>query len=107
TDHLWTIINDTLQVWGGKGYMYGHPVERWMRDSRINTIGEGANDVLRAFIAVVGCRGPGEYLKGLRDDMMRGRWSLRKLGAALGVGMTLALPWTVGTPAVPVRSAGW
>lgn len=105
TEHLWTIVNDTLQVWGGKGYMGGEPPERWMRDARINTIGEGANDVLKAFVAVVGCRGPGEYLKGLRDDMMRGRWSLRKLGAALGVGASLVVPWaTTGTPTVPVQS---
>ena len=30
-----------------------------MRDARINMIGEGANDVLRGFIAVVGMRGVG------------------------------------------------
>ena len=66
SEHLWTIVNDTLQVWGGKGYFSDQPIERWMRDARINLIGEGANDVLKVFIAVVGCRGPGEHLKGLR-----------------------------------------
>lgn len=105
TEHLWTIVNDTLQVYGGKGYMCEQPIERWMRDARINTIGEGANEVLKAFIAVVGSRGPGEYLKGLRDDMLGGRWSFRKIGASLGVLGKLALPWTVGTPDVPVKSA--
>jgi alkylation response protein AidB-like acyl-CoA dehydrogenase len=105
TEHLWTIVNDTLQVWGGKGYFSDQPIERWMRDARINTIGEGANDVLKAFIAVVGCKGPGEYLKGLRDDMLGGRWSLRKLGQSLGVVGKLAAPWlTVGVPTVPVQS---
>ncbi|MCE9565160.1 MAG: acyl-CoA dehydrogenase family protein [Planctomycetes bacterium] len=106
TEHLWTIVNDTLQVWGGKGYFSDQPIERWMRDARINTIGEGANDVLKAFIAVVGCRGPGEYLKGLRDDMMGGKWSLRKIGQSLGVVGKLAAPWlTTSTPTVPVKSA--
>jgi len=105
TEHLWTIVNDTIQVWGGKAYFCDQPLERWMRDARINLIGEGANDVLKAFVAVVGCRGPGEYLKGLRDDMMGGRWSLRKIGAALGVGASLVIPWaTTGTPEVPVKS---
>jgi alkylation response protein AidB-like acyl-CoA dehydrogenase len=105
TEHLWTIVNDTLQVWGGKGYFTDQPIERWMRDARINTIGEGANEVLKAFIAVVGCRGPGEYLKNLRDDVMGGRWSLRKLGAAIGVGASLVAPWaTTGTPLIPVQS---
>lgn len=105
TEHLWTIINDAIQVWGGKAYFCDQPLERWMRDARINTIGEGANDVLKAFVAVVGCRGPGEYLKGLRDDMLGGRWSFRKLGAALGVGASYMMPWTVGTPEVPVKNA--
>jgi alkylation response protein AidB-like acyl-CoA dehydrogenase len=106
TEHLWTIVNDTLQVYGGKGYFCDQPVERWMRDARINTIGEGANDVLKAFIAVMGCRGPGEHLKGLRDDMLGGRWSFRKIGQSLGVVGKLAAPWlTTGTPEVPVRAA--
>ena len=105
TEHLWTIVNDTLQVWGGKGYFSDQPIERWMRDARINTIGEGANDVLKAFIAVVGCRGPGEYLKALRDDMMGGRWSLRKIGQSIGVLGKLTAPWlTTSAPEVPVQS---
>lgn len=105
SEHLWTIVNDTMQVWGGKGYFSDQPIERWMRDARINLIGEGANDVLKAFIAVVGCRGPGEYLKGLRDDMMGGRWSLRKIGQSIGVLGRLAAPWlTASAPELPVRS---
>lgn len=105
TEHLWTIVNDTLQIYGGKGYFCDQPIERWMRDARINTIGEGANDVLKAFIAVVGCRGPGMHLKGLQDDMLGGRWSLRKIGQSLGVVGQLAAPWlTTGTPEVPVKS---
>lgn len=106
TEHLWTIVNDTLQVWGGKGYFSDQPVERWMRDARINTIGEGANDVLKAFIAVVGCRGPGMYLKSLQDDVLGGRWSLRKIAQSLGVVGKLAAPWlTTSAPSVPVKSA--
>ena len=102
TEHLWTIVNDTIQVWGGKGYFCDQPLERWMRDARINTIGEGANDVLKAFIAVVGCRGPGEYLKGLRDDLVGGRWSVRKLFGGVGAGAKLVAPWLAARPAVPV-----
>ena len=105
TEHLWTIVNDTLQVWGGKGYFCDQPIERWMRDARINTIGEGANDVLKAFIAVMGCAAPGEYLKGLRDDLVGGRWSLSKVFAGLGVGAKLVAPWLASsTPVVPVKN---
>ncbi len=107
TEHLWTIVYDTMQVWGGKGYFSDQPLERWMRDARINTIGEGANEVLKAFIAVVGCRGPGEYLKGLRDEALGGvKGFFKRLPAAIGVGATLVAPWiTTGTPAVPVQAA--
>ena len=54
TDVLWRIINDTIQIFGGKAYFTDEPYERMMRDARINMIGEGANDVLRVFIALVG-----------------------------------------------------
>lgn len=65
TEHLWTIVNDTMQIYGGQGYFSNEPYERMMRDARINQIGEGANDVLRAFIALVGMRGVGEQLQDL------------------------------------------
>lgn len=107
TEHLWTIVNDTLQVWGGKGYFCDQPIERWMRDARINTIGEGANDVLKAFICVVGCRAPGEYLKKLRDEALGGVLGFfKRLPAALGVGTKLVAPWlTTSAPKVPVQSS--
>src|SRR5260370_183281 len=69
TEALWTIVNDTLQIYGGQGYFTRDPYERMMRDARINTIGEGANDVLKAFIAVVGMRGVGEHLKDVLEAL--------------------------------------
>jgi hypothetical protein len=51
SDELWTIINDTIQVHGGMAFFCDQPFERWMRDSRLNSIGEGANEVMRLFIA--------------------------------------------------------
>jgi alkylation response protein AidB-like acyl-CoA dehydrogenase len=65
TEALWLMVNDALQVYGGAGYFTDQPLERMMRDARINQIGEGANDVLRSFIAVVGMRGVGESLRGV------------------------------------------
>ncbi|MEZ6094999.1 MAG: acyl-CoA dehydrogenase family protein [Pirellulaceae bacterium] len=56
SDQLWRITNDCLQVWGGAGFFTDQPFERLMRDARLNQIGEGANDVLRSFIAAVGLR---------------------------------------------------
>jgi alkylation response protein AidB-like acyl-CoA dehydrogenase len=71
TEHLWTIINDTIQIFGGKAYFTDEPYERMMRDARINTIGEGANDVLKAFVAVVGSRAPGMRLDRIRKSFVK------------------------------------
>jgi alkylation response protein AidB-like acyl-CoA dehydrogenase len=79
TDALWQIVNDTIQIHGGKAYFTDQPYERWMRDARINTIGEGANDVLRSFIALVGMRGVGEKLKEVLDAIQNPWQQLGKL----------------------------
>jgi alkylation response protein AidB-like acyl-CoA dehydrogenase len=66
-DGLWEIINDTIQLFGGRAYFKDLPYERMMRDARINLIGEGANDVLRTFIGLVGMRDVGFALKDVLD----------------------------------------
>jgi alkylation response protein AidB-like acyl-CoA dehydrogenase len=99
TDALWTIVNDTLQIYGGQGYFSTEPYERWMRDARINLIGEGANEVLKAFIAVVGLRGVGEHLKGVLDAL---RHPFSKFATLWRFGQTqVARRFT--TPEIPVR----
>jgi alkylation response protein AidB-like acyl-CoA dehydrogenase len=62
SESLWEIVNDAFQIHGGAAYFTDLPLERMLRDARINQIGEGANDVLWSFIALVGMRGPGEEL---------------------------------------------
>jgi alkylation response protein AidB-like acyl-CoA dehydrogenase len=105
TEHLWTVVYDTMQVYGGKGYFTDQPVERWMRDARINTIGEGANEVLKSYlVAAAGCKAPGEYYKALRDDLLGFKWSLGKISSGLGVASRLAVPALAETPTVPVKS---
>ncbi len=79
SDALWTIVNDALQIFGGAGYFCDQPFERMMRDARINMIGEGANDVLRSFIAMVGLRGVGLEMQGVLKKPWKAatlwRWS--------------------------------
>ncbi len=65
SDSLWRIVNDCLQIWGGAGFFTDQPFERMMRDARLNLIGEGANDVLRCFIAMYGLRNVGKHLESL------------------------------------------
>jgi alkylation response protein AidB-like acyl-CoA dehydrogenase len=91
TETLWRIINDTFQIHGGTAYFTDQPFERMVRDARINTIGEGANDVLRAFSALVGMRDVGLELQAILNaiyyplgNLTRlGRFAGRKLGSLL------------------------
>jgi acyl-CoA dehydrogenase family member 9 len=100
TDALWTIVNDALQIYGGQGYFTRDPLERMMRDARINTIGEGANDVLKAFIAVVGMRGVGEHLKVILAAL---KHPLKEFGTLWSFGRNhLAAHFT--SPEIPVQS---
>jgi acyl-CoA dehydrogenase family member 9 len=67
TEFLWYAANRTLQLKGGEGYLRTEPYEKVLRDIRIFPIFEGANDVLRAFIALSGLKPLGEKLSGLGE----------------------------------------
>jgi alkylation response protein AidB-like acyl-CoA dehydrogenase len=40
-----------MQVLGGHGYVEDHPVEKWLRDARLETIEEGTSQIQRLIIA--------------------------------------------------------
>jgi len=101
TERLWECINDVFQIYGGSAYFVDLPLERMMRDARINQIGEGANEVLTSFIALVGMRGPGMEFKEIYDTMMKP--SRDRMSKAWAAGKS-RLGATVRVPDVPVRS---
>ena len=67
TEFIWYAANRALQLKGGEGYMRDEPWEKLLRDIRIFPIFEGANDVMRAFIALSGMKPLGEGLSELAE----------------------------------------
>jgi alkylation response protein AidB-like acyl-CoA dehydrogenase len=65
SEMMWTVANECLQVMGGLGYSREYHYERFVRDSRINLIFEGTNEILRLFIALSGIQAPGKHLREL------------------------------------------
>ena len=59
TDHAVQAALDAIQIHGGYGYIKEYPVERYLRDSKLGTIGEGTSEVQRLVIAreLLGLRG--------------------------------------------------
>ena len=100
TERLWDAVNDCFQIHGGSAYFDDSPLGRILRDARINQIGEGSNEVLTSFIALVGMRGPGMEFKEIYDTMLK---PSRGLGKAWDAGLK-RLSAAVKVPDVPVRN---
>ncbi|WP_242337286.1 MULTISPECIES: acyl-CoA dehydrogenase family protein [Anaeromyxobacter] len=69
SEALWRTADEALQIAAGQGYMREMPYELALRDSRINRIFEGTNEILRLFIALTAMNDVAEELKDLSSSM--------------------------------------
>lgn len=99
SESLWEILYDTMQIYGGRSFFTDHPFERMMRDARLNMIGEGSNEVMRAFIGVVGMRDVGLEIKKFLEAWKEPIKNKNLIGNFLGKNLS-----RLQGPKIPVRS---
>lgn len=99
SEALWSILYDAMQIYGGRSFFTDFPLERMMRDARLNMIGEGSNEVLRAFIGAVGMRDVGIELKAYADAFKQPIAERKLLGKLLPKLMERISP-----PKIPIKS---
>jgi alkylation response protein AidB-like acyl-CoA dehydrogenase len=46
-----SVANDAVQIFGGYGYSKEYPVEKFYRDSKLSTIGEGTSEIQKLVIS--------------------------------------------------------
>jgi acyl-CoA dehydrogenase family member 9 len=111
SESLWRTADEALQIAAGSGYMRELPYELVLRDSRINRIFEGTNEILRLFIALTALDDVGaalaelsESMKGALADPIKGFGVLSdyaKRRAALATGMRRTKgKWTLLHPSL-------
>ena len=66
----WRVINHSMQIMGGDGYMTENGVERAFRDSRIYLIVEGANEVMQSYIFGYGGKQLAEHMIGVQNSFV-------------------------------------
>ena len=85
TEALDYIVDEGVQLHGGYGFMQEYEIERMYRDSRINRIFEGTNEINRLFV-------PGTYVR----KAMKGELPLFQKAQALQEELMMLMPEEVG-----------
>ena len=96
----WRSVNDAVQIMGGESYMTENEVERAFRDSRINLIVEGANDVMQSFIFGYGGKALAEQMLGIQERLL---WNSEQgFGENVSRILKSSLNGTVMSKAIPL-----
>ena len=88
-------VDDAIQILGGESYMTENHVERMWRDSRINTIVEGANEVMHSFVFAYGAKQLGEYLIKVKNAPWKHPVTAMQVGAELFLGVRRRAPKSI------------
>ncbi|MEO0630219.1 MAG: acyl-CoA dehydrogenase family protein, partial [Planctomycetota bacterium] len=91
SEYGWQVVNDAMQLMGGESYITANEIERIFRDSRINTIVEGSNDLMWSFVFGYGGKQLGEWMLDLREAAKTQFWKPSLLKQAIPLGMEVFL----------------
>ena len=83
---LWQIVNDAMDVWGGKSLFNDQSLERDLRNIRYSLISEGASDILQQQLIGNAVEAVGDDLKSLTTNWWQAPGKIY-----------------VGTPSIPVK----
>jgi len=93
-----SVVDRAMQIMGGEGFMTENQLERLWRDSRINTVVEGANEVMHSFVFAYGSKQLGEYLIGLKQAPFKNLGAALRIALELYVGMRRPAPHITKLP---------
>ncbi|HWB19809.1 MAG TPA: acyl-CoA dehydrogenase family protein, partial [Phycisphaerales bacterium] len=85
-------VDHAMQIMGGEGYMTENVLERLWRDSRINIIVEGANEVMHSFVFAYGSKQLGEYMLGVKNNPFKHMGAAMRIAAELYLGFRKPAP---------------
>ncbi len=95
SEYGYQVCDRAFQIMGGEGNITENELERVWRDSRLQTIVEGANEVMHSFVFAYGSKQLGEHMIHVKEDAATNPklWGTgMRLGAELFLGLRNAAP---------------